>query len=68
MTQSLDALLDELIARKDIHSAIMSVASGDGIWLFHAPELDMYLTGAVNQVTAGAVPFKMVPRMLRALS
>ena len=30
MTQRLEALLDELIERKDIHSAFMTVGSGDG--------------------------------------
>jgi CubicO group peptidase (beta-lactamase class C family) len=39
-----------------------------GTWLFHAPELDLYLAGAVNQVTAGAVPFKVVPRVLRVMA
>lgn len=38
-----------------------------GTWLFYAPELDMYFAGSVNQVTAGAVPFKVVPKVLRAL-
>jgi len=37
-----------------------------GTWLFHAPEPDLYLVGAVSQITAGAVPFRWVPRMLRA--
>ncbi len=37
-----------------------------GTWLFYAPELDLYLTGTVNQITAGAVPFRLVPRVLRA--
>jgi len=39
-----------------------------GTWLFHAPEPDLYLVGAVNQITAGAVPFRVVPRVLRALA
>jgi D-alanyl-D-alanine carboxypeptidase len=37
-----------------------------GTWLFHAPGLDLYLTGTVNQITAGAVPFRLVPKVLRA--
>ncbi len=37
-----------------------------GTWLFHAPALDLYLTGTVNQITAGAVPFRLVPKVLRA--
>jgi D-alanyl-D-alanine carboxypeptidase len=37
-----------------------------GTWLFHAPELDLFMTGTVNQITAGAVPFRLVPKVLRA--
>lgn len=36
-----------------------------GTWLFHAREPDLYLTGTVNQITAGAIPFRLVPRVLR---
>jgi len=80
----LDALLNGLIQRRDIHSVILSVVSGDETfrwtgapgamspggaqWLFHAPEPDLYLAGAVNQMSAGAVPFKVVPSVLRALA
>lgn len=39
-----------------------------GSWLFHAPEQDLYLAGTVNQMTAGAVPFRLVPRVLRAVA
>lgn len=39
-----------------------------GTWLFYAPELDMYLAGAVSQITAGPVPFRVVPKILRMLS
>jgi D-alanyl-D-alanine carboxypeptidase len=39
-----------------------------GTWLFHAPEPDLHLAGAVSQITAGAVPFKVVPRILRAVA
>ena len=38
-----------------------------GTWLFHAPSLDMYLVGGVSQLTAGPLPFRFVPRILRAL-
>ncbi len=37
-----------------------------GTWLFHAPELDLYMTGAVSQITAGPLPYRFVPRILRA--
>lgn len=35
-----------------------------GTWLFHAPERDLFLCGAVDQVTAGAVPYRLVPKLL----
>jgi D-alanyl-D-alanine carboxypeptidase len=39
-----------------------------GSWLFHCPELDLMLAGTVDQATAGAVPYRVVPRLLRILS
>ena len=39
-----------------------------GTWLFHAPEPDLFLAGAVSQIAAGAIPFKVVPRVLRAVA
>jgi len=39
-----------------------------GTWLFHAPEPDLYLVGAVSQITAGPVPFRVVPKILRAVA
>jgi D-alanyl-D-alanine carboxypeptidase len=47
---------------------IMGHTGSTGTWLFHAPEPDLYLAGTVNQITAGAVPFKLVPRILRAVA
>lgn len=38
-----------------------------GSWLFHCPEWDLYLAGTVDQATAGALPYRIVPRLLRAL-
>lgn len=38
-----------------------------GSWLFHCPQLDVLLSGTVDQATAGAVPFRFVPKLLRAL-
>jgi D-alanyl-D-alanine carboxypeptidase len=29
-----------------------------GTWLFHCPELDVFIAGGVSQVTAGAVPYR----------
>ena len=38
-----------------------------GSWLFYAPDSDLYLTGTVDQLTAPAVPFKKLPRLVRQI-
>ncbi|HEX6208313.1 MAG TPA: serine hydrolase domain-containing protein [Actinomycetota bacterium] len=38
-----------------------------GSWLFHCPELDLVLTGTVDETSARAVPFRFLPRVLKAL-
>jgi D-alanyl-D-alanine carboxypeptidase len=37
-----------------------------GSWLFHCPELDLITAGAVDQAMAAPVPYRFVPRLLRA--
>ena len=39
-----------------------------GSWLFHCPELDVLLAGTVDQATAGPVPFRLQPKILRAVA
>lgn len=39
-----------------------------GSWLFHSPELDVIIAGTVDQMTAGAVPFRFVPKLLATLA
>ena len=38
-----------------------------GCWLFWAPELDMFLAGSVDEASAGAVPYRFVPEILKIL-
>lgn len=38
-----------------------------GSWLFYCPSLDLYLCGTVDQGTAGALPYRLTPRLLRLL-
>lgn len=38
-----------------------------GSWLFYCPSMQLILAGNVSQVTAGAVPFQTVPKMLKSL-
>jgi D-alanyl-D-alanine carboxypeptidase len=37
-----------------------------GTWLFHCPELDVHLTGTVDQAQGQRAPFSLMVRMLRA--
>lgn len=48
--------------------AVVGHTGSTRTWLFHCPERDLYLAGAVNEVTAGAVPYRVVPRALRLLA
>lgn len=47
--------------------AVVGHSGSTGTWLFHAPEPDLYLVGSVNQVEAGAVPYRVVPKILAAV-
>ena len=47
--------------------ALLGHTGSSGSWLFFAPERDLYLAGTVNEVTSGAVPYRVVPRLLRAI-
>jgi D-alanyl-D-alanine carboxypeptidase len=48
--------------------AVIGHSGSTGSWLFHCPERDLFLTGTVDQVTAGAVPYRFVPKLLRAVA
>lgn len=48
--------------------AVFGHSGSTGSWLFHCPELDLYVSGSVNQATAGALPFRFLPGLLRAAS
>ncbi len=48
--------------------AVIGHTGSTGTWLFFCPELDVYLCGSVDQATAGAVPFRFVPKLLRILA
>lgn len=39
-----------------------------GSWLFYCPPLDIMTAGSVNQITAAAVPFEVVPKILRSIT
>ena len=47
--------------------SVLGHTGSTGCWLFYCPELDTFLAGSVDEVTAGAVPFRTVPKILRVL-
>ena len=47
--------------------AVIGHTGSTGTWLFYCPELDFYFAGAVDQATAGAVPYRTMPKLLRIL-
>ncbi len=48
--------------------AVLGHTGSTGCWLFYCPDLDILISGTVEDVTAGAVPFRTVPKVLRVLS
>lgn len=47
--------------------SILGHTGSTGCWLFYCPEWDVLLSGSVDEVTAGAVPYSTVPRILNIL-
>jgi D-alanyl-D-alanine carboxypeptidase len=39
-----------------------------GTWLFHCPELDVHLAGTVDQTRGAALPFRLMAKVLRAVT
>ena len=37
-----------------------------GTWLFHCPQLDVHLTGSVDQAKGQSIPFRLMAQLLRA--
>jgi D-alanyl-D-alanine carboxypeptidase len=44
---------------------VVGHSGSTGTWLFYCPELNLLLSGTVDQVTAGAVPYRLIPKLLR---
>jgi D-alanyl-D-alanine carboxypeptidase len=47
--------------------ALVGHTGSTGTWLFHCPERELLLAGAVDQVTAGPLPFRTLPGLVQAL-
>lgn len=48
--------------------AVIGHTGANGSWLFYCPDYDFYITGTVSQVLAAAVPFRLIPRVLKVIS
>jgi D-alanyl-D-alanine carboxypeptidase len=46
---------------------VLGHTGSTGCWLFWCPEWNLLLSGSVNEVTAGAVPYRVVPKILKIL-
>jgi D-alanyl-D-alanine carboxypeptidase len=49
-------------------SALIGHTGSTGSWLFHAPERGLWFAGTVDEATSAAVPYRLLPRLLRALA
>jgi len=47
--------------------ALIGHSGATGSWLFYIPDCDLYLTGTVDQLSAAAVPFRILPHFARRL-
>ena len=63
MRYQVPRLLSPFVKMPDVigHTGVSSA------WLFYCPSLDLLIAGTVSQVTAGAVPFRVVQRLARIL-
>lgn len=46
---------------------VLGHTGSTGCWLFYCHHSDMLITGSVDEVNAGAVPFRIVPKILKIL-
>ena len=59
--------LPRLLAPRKPMPPVVGHTGSTGCWLFYCPARDLYFSGSVDEVTAGAVPYRIVPRMLSSL-
>jgi D-alanyl-D-alanine carboxypeptidase len=48
-------------------TTVLGHSGASGSWLFHEPRHDLYLAGTVDQVAAAGVPYRLLPRLIRAI-
>jgi len=47
--------------------AVFGHSGSTGTWAFVCPDLDVVISGALNQTSAGALPYRLLPRILTTL-
>jgi len=47
--------------------SVLGHTGSTGCWLFYCPEWNVLLSGSVDEITAGAVPYRTVPKILNIL-
>jgi hypothetical protein len=45
--------------------AVLGHTGSTWCWLFYCPDKELLLAGSVDEVTAGALPYRLVPRVLK---
>ena len=48
--------------------AVTRHTGSSGSWLFWSPEHDLYLAGTVDQTTAAAVPYRLLPKVVQQVA
>lgn len=51
--------------RRAVH--LVGHSGSTGSWLFYCPELDVLTAGTADELTARALPFRFIPKILRAV-
>ncbi|HEX7706152.1 MAG TPA: serine hydrolase domain-containing protein [Thermoanaerobaculia bacterium] len=46
---------------------ILGHTGSTGSWLFYAPAIDLFFCGTVDEASSGAVPYRVVPQLLRIM-
>ena len=47
--------------------AVIGHSGSTGCWLFWCPELDLYMCGTVNEASAGALPYRVLPQLIASV-
>jgi CubicO group peptidase (beta-lactamase class C family) len=56
--------LPRILTSMQLLPPVVGHTGSTGCWLFWCPAWDLYLVGSVDEVTGGAIPYRMVPKIL----